>query len=87
MTSTRVRRKAHDPDIIPDEEPPTQFGQHVSTDTFMVAKSSSDERKLAGGGEYCFQTNRDTYSGLFLPYPLTKHSTPFVKETLPDFNP
>jgi len=52
MTSARVRRRAQDPDIIPAEDLPTKFGQKISTDTAMVAKSPDDFKKTALSGEY-----------------------------------
>ena len=69
MCSARVRRKPQDPDVIPEVAPPTAHGQQVSTDTVMIARSPYD-KKTAAGGEYCCQTNRDSYSGIMLAYPL-----------------
>ena len=37
MTSKRVRHWRQDPDVPPDEEPPTAYGQKISTDTYAVA--------------------------------------------------
>ena len=82
MTSARVRRRRQDPDVIPAIAPPTKVGQHISTDTYIVAKSSSDEVKVAHGGEYCVQTHRDTFSGVFLTYPLRQRTTEKIRDSL-----
>ena len=39
--------------MVPDRAPPTKVGEHISTDTYIVAKSATDEVKVAYGGEYC----------------------------------
>ena len=86
MCSARVRRKPADADIVPDKEPPTAFGQEMSTDTYIVSKDASDERRTAGGGEYCVQTNRDVFSGIFAAYPLSSKAHEYLMVTMQHFN-
>ncbi len=87
MTSARVRRRRQDPDVIPETPPPTAFGQRISTDTYMVAKTPEDAKKSALGGEYCVQTVRDGYSGLYSPYPLKQRHVERVRGALTPCSP
>ena len=86
LTSARFRRKPADPDVVPEEEPPKAFGEKMSTDTFIVSKSATDEKKIGGGGEHCVQTNRDSYSGVLHAYPLASKAHEYLIETLQHFN-
>ena len=87
MTSGRVCRKPANPDIVPDEPLPTDFGQKTSTDTYIISKSASDEKKIGGSGEHCVQTMRDACSGLFMAYPLAHKTTEWIKWALQQFIP
>jgi hypothetical protein len=53
----------------------------------MVAKSADDEKKIAHGGEYCVQTNRDSYSGIFFAYPLRQRTAEKVQTSFLHFFP
>ena len=86
MTSATVRRKPN-PDIIPERPPPTARFEEMSTDTYCVSKSSTDQNKIGGSGEYVCQTNRDTYSGLFWGYPLSSKDHEHLMTTFQHFNP
>jgi hypothetical protein len=82
------RRKPLDPDEVPEpEDPPLYYGEKTSTDTYIVSKSSKDEQKLGGGGEFVCQTHRDQRSGVFIAYPLASHDNLNITETLTHFNP
>ena len=59
----------------------------MSTDTFIIARSSHDPAKVAYGGKYCAQTVRDGLSGVFLTYPLKQKTTDRLKEVLLHFTP
>ena len=74
MTSARVRRRRADPDIVPEVPLPTKFGEQVSTDTFIIARSSHDPA-------------RDGFSGVFLTYPLKQKTADRLKEVLLHFTP
>ena len=86
MTSAKIRRKPNH-DIMPDRPPPTKRFEEMSTDTYIVSKSSTDQAKLGGSGEYVCQTNRDKYSGLFWAYPLTSKDHEHLMVTFQHFNP
>jgi len=87
MCSARVRRKAADPDVVPEGFQPTAHGQHMSTDTFIVLKSWSDEARTGGGGEYACQTAQDSWSGGVRAYPLTSKDHEHLMVALQNFYP